>query len=452
MRLRTIDNFLDVDQRAFALSVIEDRAIPSVIDGLKPVQRKIVHIANRIWKGGSGKPMKVFQLGGQVSSLAMYAHGDASMNGAITSMAQTFKNNLPLLEGVGQFGSLRVPVAGAPRYIGVRLSGNFNLIYKDFELLEGKTEEGCEVEPDFFLPIIPMVILNGSSGIAVGYSTNILNRNPLDVVNACLDYLRGRKVKELKPWLAEFSGTYDRDPDNPNRWNVKGVCEVVNTTTVRVKDLPPSVTFEKYEEHLDSLVEKKAIADYENNSSSGVDYTVKFTRAALKEIVEGGRLESLLKLNGSETENITTIDENGHLRIFGRAEDIVPYFCEYRLGWYGKRKEHLVAKLEKELRVLDNRARFVKAIVDKKLKVGNVPRKEVTDWLEKHGFDKDVGGYDYLVNMPIHSLTKERFEELLKAGEDKKAELEAVRSKDPRDMYTDDLNGLKKALAKMAKA
>ena len=448
MRLRTIDNFLDVDQRNFALSVIEDRAIPSVIDGFKPVQRKIVYIANKIWKDGSGKPMKVFQLGGQVSSLAMYAHGDASMNGAITSMGQTFKNNLPLLDGVGQYGSLRVPVAGAPRYIGVKLSKNFGLVYKDFELLKGKVEEGYEVEPDFFLPIVPMVILNGSSGIAVGYATNILNRNPLDVVNACLDHLKGRKVKELKPWLAEFSGRYERDSENPNRWNVYGVYEVVNSTTVKVRDIPPSVTFEKYEEYLDGLLDRKAIADYENNSSSGVDYTVKFTRSELKKLVDDGKLEALLKVNGSETENITTLDENGHLKIFARAEDIVPYFCDYRLGWYARRKEYLVGKLERELCVLDNKARFVKAIIDKKLKVGNVPKKEVTDWLEKNGFDKSNGGYDYLVGMPIHSLTREKFEELLKAKESKKSELEAMRKREPKDMYVDDLNGLKKALSK----
>ena len=98
MRIRTIDNFLDVDQKLFALSVIEDRAIPSVIDGFKPVQRKIIYMANKIWKTGSEKPMKVFQLGGQVSSLALYEHGDASMNSSIISMNQTFKNNLPLLD------------------------------------------------------------------------------------------------------------------------------------------------------------------------------------------------------------------------------------------------------------------------------------------------------------------------------------------------------------------
>ena len=132
-----------------------------------------------------------------------------------------------------------------------------NQTYKDFELLESKMEEGIPVEPNFFLPIIPTVLLNGSSGIAVGYSTNILNRNPIDLIDACLDFLKGKKVKELKPWFSEFDGVFTRDKDNPNRWIVSGKYVVVNTTTVKVTELPPSVTFEKYEEYLDSLIDKK---------------------------------------------------------------------------------------------------------------------------------------------------------------------------------------------------
>lgn len=448
MRFRTIDNFLDVDQLLFAKSVVEDRAIPSCIDGFKPVQRKIVYVANKIWKSGSEKPMKVFQLSGQVSSMALYAHGDKSMCDAITYMGQTFKNSLPLLEGSGQYGSLRVPSAGAPRYISTKLSKNFRMLYKDFELLENKIEEGYEIEPNFFLPIVPTLLLNGSPGIAVGYSTNIFNRNPLDVVDACIAHLNGKKQKELKPWLSEFGGTFTRDKDNPNKWNISGVYTVVNTTTVRVKDLPPQITFEKYEEYLDSLVDKKVIVDYDNNSSSVVDYVLKFTRAGLKELIDSGKLEKVLCVNTSDTENIVTIDENGKLRQFSKAEDIVPYFCDYRLTWYAKRKAYLVAKLEKELMILTNKARFVKSIIDKKLKVNNVPKKDVCAWLEANKFDKVSNSYDYLINMPIYSLTKERYAELLEECKLKKTELEDMRKRVPKDMYMDDLKTLRKSIMK----
>lgn len=448
MILRTIDNFLDVDQRQFAQSVVEDRAIPSCIDGLKPVQRKIVYIANKLWKNGNEKPMKVFQLGGHVSSLALYAHGDASLNKAISLMGTTYKNSLPLLEGIGQYGSLRVPEMGAPRYIGTKLSSNFRLLYKDFELLESKMEEGIPVEPNFFLPIIPTVLLNGSSGIAVGYSTNILNRNPIDLIDACLDFLKGKKVKELKPWFSEFDGVFTRDKENPNRWIVSGKYVVVNTTTVKVTELPPSVTFEKYEEYLDGLCEKKTIADYDNNSSSNVCYTLKFTRADLKNLIELDKLEGVLKVNGSETENIVTIDENGKLLVFDKAENIIPYFCKFRLSWYEKRKKYLIDKLESELMTITNKARFIKSIIDKKLKVNNVPKAEVVKWLSDNKFDKMNSSYDYLTNMGIYNLTKEKFEELLKQKDEKNAELINMRKRVPLDMYADDLKALKKELLK----
>jgi DNA gyrase/topoisomerase IV subunit A len=173
MTEKTITQFLADEYKEFAMYTIENRAIPSLVDGFKPVQRKIIHISNQLWKSGNEKTKKVFQLAGVVADQAYYHHGNASLENAIITMAQRFKNNAPLLEEDGQFGSLRSPQAGAPRYIGTKLSDNFSLLYKDFELLEYKEEEGELIEPKYFLPIIPTVLLNGSSGIAVGFASNI---------------------------------------------------------------------------------------------------------------------------------------------------------------------------------------------------------------------------------------------------------------------------------------
>ena len=132
---KSITGFLSDEYKEFAMYTIENRALPSSIDGFKSSQRKVVHISNRIWKTGKEKPIKVFQLCGKVSSDCFYHHGDSSLSGVITTMAQKFKNNAPLLEEDGQFGSLRAPQAGAPRYIGTKLSENFKLLYKDNWLL-----------------------------------------------------------------------------------------------------------------------------------------------------------------------------------------------------------------------------------------------------------------------------------------------------------------------------
>ena len=220
-RTKTITDFLNTDYKDYSMSVITERAIPSVIDSFKPVQRKIIDMANDIWKTGNEKSMKVFQLCGQTCAKKLYVHGDSSCNGAIITMCQGFKNNLAVLEADGQVGSLRVRAAASPRYVGCHLSPNFRLLYKDFELLERKCEEGQEIEPTWFLPVAPTILINGSSGLAVGYASNILNRNPKDVVNACIDYLNGKKIKELKPWLSEFSGTWTRDLENKNKWYSK---------------------------------------------------------------------------------------------------------------------------------------------------------------------------------------------------------------------------------------
>ena len=122
---KSITQYLDEEYSNYAKYVIENRAIPSIIDGFKPTQRKIIHIASRVWKSKSDKPLKIFQLGGKVASDANYHHGDASLSSAIIGMAQSFKNSMPLLDEIGQFGSLRAPDSGAPRYISTKLNENF---------------------------------------------------------------------------------------------------------------------------------------------------------------------------------------------------------------------------------------------------------------------------------------------------------------------------------------
>ncbi len=446
MEKRTVTSFFDKEYLEYAKYVVTNRAIPSCIDGLKPTQRKVVFVANKIWKNGSEKPMKLFQLAGRVAADSYYHHGNSSLESSMVGMAQKFKNSLPLLEGVGQFGSLRSPSAGAPRYISAKLHPNFRLIYQDFELLNNKIEEGEEIEPDFFLPIVPTVILNGSSGIAVGFATNILNRNPKDVVDSCLAVLHNKKMKTLSPWLSEFSGTFTRDSTNPNTWKISGSYNIVNSTTVKVTEIPPSFTYEKYEEWLNALVEKKHIVDYEDNSSDKIEYILKFQRAVLKDYISKGKLDSLLKIHSQETENLTTIDESGKLKIFEKAEDIVTHFVNVRLGFYDKRKQYLLDKLRRELLVISNRARFIKDIIDGKLKINNVPRETIIKYLTTNKYDQIDGGYTYLLSMAIYTLTKEKFEELLKQKAEKESEIITVEKTDPKDMYVRDLEKLKKSL------
>ena len=447
MKISTITEYLDQDYKEYAKYVIENRAIPSVIDGLKPTQRKVIYVADKIWKSGSEKPYKVFQLTGRIAADAHYHHGDGSLNNAIIGMAQKFKNSMPLLEEIGQFGSLRSPEAGAPRYVSTRLHSNFRLLYKDFELLSPRMEEGSQIEPEYFLPILPTVLLNGSSGIAVGFATNILNRNPSDLIECCLKELSGKKYEDPIPWINGFKGTCEPALDSQNSWIFRGTYEVKNTSTVQVKELPPSTTYEKYDSHLNKLEDERSIASYDNNCKSNIDYLLKFNRVTLADLQKKNKLDNFLKIEERQSENFTVLNEFGKLKIFNSATEIIKYFVDFRLGFYQKRKDYLINKISEELNILSNRARFIKMIIDKKLLINNVPKDEIVSKLDKEKFYLVNGSYSYLLSMPIHTLTKEKYEELLANKGQKEAELAKIKSADPKDMYKEDLKELKKAIS-----
>lgn len=442
---KTISEFLSNEYRDFSLYVIENRAIASVVDGLKPVQRKILHVSNMTWRTGSEKTLKVFQLCGKVASEAFYHHGDASLSAAIVNLAQSFKNNLPLMEEDGQFGSLRVPEAGAPRYIGTRLHPNFRLVYKDFDLLSPREEEGEEIEPEYFLPVVPMILVNGSSGIAVGFSSNIIGRDPVGTISACEAILKGKKAPAVSPMIPGFTGTFAQDPENPKRWIIGGRFQRANTSTIKVTELPPSMTLEKYEQILDDLVDRKAIVSYENNCRDGIEFVIKMTRESLAG-AEDQDIVKMLKLEEYRTEIFCTLDETGKLKIFESSEELTEYFVGFRLGFYDLRKKLLIKGLEREIGVMSNRARFIRAIIDGEIEVRNAPRETVVASLTSMSFDKVDGSFDYLLRMPIWSLTQELYEKLLSELESTRAELERTRSLESRDMYLADLAELKKKL------
>ena len=376
---------------------------------------------------------------------SMIVTHNSSLENAIVNMAQGFKNNMALLDEIGQFGSLRSTEPGAPRYIGTKLNKNFRLLYKDFELLDYKEEEGQEIEPKFFLPIIPTVLINGSSGIAVGFASKVLNRSPVDIINACEAILKDKKIPEVKPYNHFFTGDYIRDTENHKKWYMRGKFQIVNTSTVKISELPPSMTYEKYEEILDKLVEDKQIVSYDDNCKDNIDYTVKFNRDTLAALTEE-KLIKILKLEETETEIFSTLDENGVLKIFETDKEIIEYFVNFRLAYYIKRKDYQLDKLRYELKVLANRGRFIKFILDGKLEVKNKAKEMLIYEITKLGLEQIEDSYDYLLRMPIWSLTKELFDKLKDDYRSKKTDVEALLLVEPKDMYLTDLSELKKKL------
>ena len=389
MQNKTITSFLDAEYASYGMHTIENRAIPSVIDGFKSTQRKVIFIANKVWKSTKDKPLKIFQFGGRVAADAMYHSGDASLNGAIIGMAQPFKNSIQLLDNLGQFGTLRSPEAGAPRYISTKLNDNFRLLYKDFDLTTPKFEEGMQIEPYYFLPIIPTVLLNGSSGIAVGFSTNILNRHPVELIDACMKCVENKSFNAPSPYWNEFKGKVVRSVENPKSFSIHGILNVENTTTVKITELPVSMTYQKFDVLLSSLQDKGIIQQYDDNCADGkIEYVIKFQRVVLADLIKKNKVESTFKLIENETENLTCLDENGKLIIFDSVEDIIKYFVNFRITFYDKRKSLMIKENEYNHNVLTNKANFIKGIIEKKIVVNNTLKADIILQLEKMKFDK----------------------------------------------------------------
>ena len=443
---RSVEDFFDVEYRDYAIYTIENRAIPSMVDGFKPSQRKIIFAANLLWKGKKGKPMKVFQLGGQAAALSFFHHG--SLDNTIINMVQDFKNNMPLFEPHGQFGSLRATQAGAPRYVGVSLNPNFKLLYQDFDLVTPQYEEGEEIEPLFFLPILPTVLLNGTSGIAVGFATKILNRQPIDLLDSCVEVLKtGACTHPLRPWVKGFSGRVEVEGEG-RTWAFHGEFKAVNTTTVSISEIPPSFTYESYEKLLTSLVEKGVLVSYEDHSDEQVRYLLKFTRRTLARLVKKNTLGKTLKMRTQETENITCLGPSRELCVYKTAQDLVKAFVALRMTYYVKRKAFLLKTLGREVELIQRRAAFIKAVIDGRIVVANSPKKTIVAAIQAEGIKTVKGSYEYLLSMPIYSLTKEKYNSLLKKGLEKEAERNKVENTSPKDMYLTDLKDLRKHLKK----
>ena len=184
---KNITDFFSGEYKEWAKSVVEERALPSVIDGFKPTARKVVHAAN-VGSLKDGKLYKLLALSGDSMKLSLYSHGDASLNQVIINLCKSFNDNFNPLESDSQVGTLRDPdSAGSPRYLYVKQSKWMSNIYKtDYNLLNFVFEEGQYVEPEYYLPIIPTVLCKNNIGVAVGYAMHNISYNPLNIIDACI--------------------------------------------------------------------------------------------------------------------------------------------------------------------------------------------------------------------------------------------------------------------------
>jgi DNA topoisomerase-2 len=342
----TASQYLINSSREYSIYVCATRAIPAVQDGLKHGQR----IALWLLRNRPDK-LKTFALSGLMGYERLYVHGETSANNMIGLLAAPYKNNAPLIEGLGQFGNRVAPVEGigAPRYTEVRRAKTAEmLLYRDLDLVPLKDNyDGSNKEPIHFLPLVPLVLLNGISGIAVGWSTEILPRALKGLVQATKDALNEKEtLKGLEPSYDRYNITVKGTGLNQYEFSGKAVIE--DSSTVRIIELPPDLSLENFRKRLIQMEELDTIVSFTDRSTDSIDISVKFKRGSIKNWKPDTAID-YFKLREKTTERIVVIDWNGiSIRTYSDAASVVRDFVEWRLSWYTKRFEKLLADTDHE--------------------------------------------------------------------------------------------------------
>tara|TARA_B100000497_G_scaffold117883_1_gene143597 strand:+ start:2953 stop:6258 length:3306 start_codon:yes stop_codon:yes gene_type:complete len=430
-----------------------ERAIPSICDGFKKSIRKIMFSC---FKRKLHNEIKVAQLSGYVSEHGAYHHGEASLQEAIIGMAQNYvgSNNLNLLMPNGQFGTR---IAGgkdnaSPRYIFTCLNPIVKYIFKedDFDVLSYLDDDGTMIEPEYYVPVIPTILVNGTIGIGTGFSTNIPCYDPKEIINNLKRMLNGEEPFDMIPWYKGFTGDItDKE--------CRGKYKKISGTKVEVTELPIQVWTEDFKNHLDGYIDKhpKILKDYESHyTETSVKFILQFQNSSvlddlLKEIDGTNKFEKDFKMISTRavnTNNMHLFDKNGIITKYANVLEILKEFYDVRLEYYVKRKEHKLEKYEKELLNLDSRIKFIMSIIDGKLKVANGKKEDIINFLEKNNFPKMNDKYDYLINMPVYNLTYEKKEELLKEFNNKDSQYEMYKKQNIENLWMDDLSELEKHL------
>jgi len=440
------------------------RSIPNVCDGLKPSQRKILYSA---FKRNLTSEIKVAQFAGYVSEHAGYHHGEVSLQGAIISMAQNFvgANNIPLFVPLGAFGTrLQYGAdAASSRYIFTHLHPITYYIYRkeDLPIMNYLDDDGFKIEPTFYMPIIPMILVNGSEGIGTGYSTNIPSHNPKDIISNIKNLLDGKHMTAIKPWFAGFKGQIIK-PSADSQYVSKGVYKVVSDNAVEITELPIGMSSEKFKNFLEDSINDKSgsssksfVKNYKDQCvDNQVYFYIELDSKLLTELEsDPEEMEKIFKLTSSKNSSYTNMylyDSSIRIYKYNSPYDIIMEFYQIRLEYYQKRKDYILGELKNELDVLKEKYRFIKMIVDSEIDVRGKSKAVVEEILETNQFLKlansngKESSFDYLVQMPIYWQTKEKLDELREKMENKQKEYDDLLVKDIKTMWRDDLDELEK--------
>ncbi|AIX12260.1 DNA topoisomerase II [Citrobacter phage Moon] len=438
---RSLQSIIDNEAKEFAIYTVENRAIPNMIDGFKPVQRFVMKRALDLSRGNKEKFHKLASVAGGVADLG-YHHGEGSAQDAGALMANTWNNNFPLLDGQGNFGSRLVQKAAASRYIFCRVSDNFRKVYKDLEIAPAH-KDNEHIPPAFYLPVIPTVLLNGVRGIATGYATNILPHSFESIVECTRLALEGKLDKEPEVKFPKFNGKVI--PTEDGGVELHGVYKFTSATQMYISEIPYKFDRDTYvEKVLDPLEEKGLITYTDDCSKAGFGFKVKFRGVYHLPTSTEMRHDMIMrdfKLIEKLSQFIVVIDENGKLNDkFTKASDLIKHFVEVRKTFVEKRIEHKLNEVKEQLTLAVAKAQFIKDVVDGKIVIQGKTRKALVSELEK--VDLFKSHVEKLVSMNIYHITSDEAKKLIEAAKSLKKEYKYWQETTPEAEFIKDLEEL----------
>ena len=444
---KTVAEFFKTEIPSFA-AYDNVRKCASYIDGFKNSMRKLYYSGMKFCADDF---IKTENFSNYSAAYTNYLHGSGNLSGVAVTMVQGFvgANNFPLFVGnTGGWGSRIVPRASAPRYTKLKLSDNAKKFFNDVDMEVGGNQifEGSKIEPKFFVPILPMILLNGSEGLSTGFAQKILPRHPKAIINYIKKRIEGKNAKfDDTPWFRGFKGSFNKIEDG--KIEILGHVTKSKDTLYIVDEIPIGVSYTSYISILDKLVDEKTIVDYTDNcdtKSDTISFEIKTTRAFTEENDTIEKVIKTLRLSKQYTEIFNCIDEDNRMREFKSAKDIIDAFVDVRMKAYVARREYLIKKNSFEMSKLYSKFLFCAGVIKDEIQVRNKKKDQIIKQLEEYDrIIKVDDSYDYLLNMPIHSLTKEMMDSLKKKITNLKELIKTYKEKNASDFWSEDLESLK---------
>lgn len=420
------------------------RKIASYVDGLKNASRKILHTVR---EQNINTFTKVSNLGPKVQDFTQYLHG--SLEGTIVNVTSDYVgsgNNIPMLEGDGNFGSTFIPTPAASRYIFARQNPVIKDIFlkEDTILLEHQEFEGDKIEPKYYVPIVPMLLINGSEGMSIGFAQKILPRDPKQIIKWVQNKASGsRKRVDMTPHWKGQTFTVEQG-EASNQWLIKGSFKCITKNRITITSIPVNYDLKQYQSVLDKLVDDKVIRSYEDLSDNDI---FKFELSVDKDFSAKSDdwIMSKLKLVKTISENYTCVDENNKIVQFKSVEDILNAWWAKRLEYNGLRKSHILNTLKESSKDANLRMIFIKGVVEGKIELRNQSLNDImSSCISYHQeLKENLNSY---INMPMKNLTKEEIERLKNKIESNAKEIELWESKTVENISEDDLKNLESQL------